>query len=140
MTIRLNPYLGFRDEAKAAMEFYQSVLGGELTMDTFGSGGMSDDPAEKDKIMHAQLETESGMVLMASDTPASMEHTTGSSVSLSLSGDDEATLRRCWEGLTQGGTVTEPLEKAPWGDTFGMCTDRCGTPWMITVAAPAEAG
>ena len=36
MTSRLNPYLGFRDNAREAMEFYQSVFGGELTISTFG--------------------------------------------------------------------------------------------------------
>ena len=55
--------------------------------------------------------------------------------SLSLSGDDEAELRGYWDGLTEAGTVAVPLEKAPWGDNFGMCTDRFGVPWMVNIAA-----
>ena len=35
MTIRLNPYLSFRDNAREAMEFYHSVFGGTLTSNTF---------------------------------------------------------------------------------------------------------
>ena len=31
MASRLNPYLSFSDNARQAMEFYQSVFGGELT-------------------------------------------------------------------------------------------------------------
>ena len=73
MTSRLNPYLGFRDNAKDAMEFYHSVFGGELTSSTFGEMHASEDPAEADKIMHAQLETPSGYTLMGADTPNSMD-------------------------------------------------------------------
>jgi PhnB protein len=131
MTVRLNPYLGFRDNAREAMTYYQSVLGGELTVSTFGEFQASDDPAEQDKVMHSQLETPDGLVLMASDTPAGMEHSSQAGISVSLSGDDEDRLRGYWERLSEGGTVTMPFEKAPWGATFGMCVDRFGTNWMV---------
>lgn len=52
MTIRLNPYLNFTDRAREALEFYQLVFGGELQIMTFGDGGMSDDPAQADLVMH----------------------------------------------------------------------------------------
>jgi PhnB protein len=131
MTVRLNPYLAFRDNAREAMTHYQSVLGGELTISTFGEFGASEDPAEQDKVMHSRLETPDGLVLMASDTPAGMEHSPQAGVSVSLSGDDEDRLRGYWERLSDGGTVTMPFEKAPWGATFGMCVDRFGTNWMV---------
>lgn len=131
MVTRLNPYLSVRDTAAEAMAFYQSVLGGELERNTFGEYQMSDDPAEADKIMHSQLETPSGLTLMAADTPNSMEHNPGSSIAVSLSGEDEAELRGYFEGLSAGGTVTAPFEKAPWGDTFGMLTDKFGINWMV---------
>lgn len=38
MTRRLNPYLNFRDNAREAMQFYQSVFGGELDLQTLGEG------------------------------------------------------------------------------------------------------
>ena len=131
MVTRLNPYLSFRDTAAEAMEFYQSVLGGELERNTFGEYQMSDDPAEVDKIMHSLLMTPGGLTLMAADTPNSMEHNPGSSIAVSLSGEDEAELRGYFEGLSAGGTVTAPFEQAPWGDTFGMFTDRFGINWMV---------
>ncbi|NEE00985.1 VOC family protein [Phytoactinopolyspora halotolerans] len=133
MGTRLNPYLSFRDTARQAMEFYQSVFGGELRMNTFAEFQASDDPAEQDKIMHSMLETESGLVLMAADTPNSMEYVQGHSISISLSGDDEAELRAYWDKLSAGGTVTMELEKAPWGDVFGMCVDRFGVAWMVDI-------
>jgi PhnB protein len=85
--------------------------------------------------MHSQLETPDGLVLMGADTPDGMEYRPQAGVSVSLSGDDEARLRGYWERLSEGGTVTMPFEKAPWGDTFGMCVDRFGTSWMVNVVA-----
>ncbi len=136
MTTRLNPYLSFRDTAKEAMEFYQSVFGGTLTRSTFAEFQVSEDPAEQDKTMHAQLETEGGLTLMGADTPNGMEYTTGTNYAVSLSGDasDETELRGFWDRLSDGGTVTMPLNKAPWGDSFGMCLDRFGVSWMVNIA------
>jgi PhnB protein len=135
MTVRLNPYLSFRDNAREAMTFYESVFGGELTVSTFAEFHASADPSEQDKIMHSQLETPDDLVLMAADTPDAMEYRPQAGVSVSLSGDDETKLRGFWERLSEGGTVTMPFEKAPWGATFGMCVDRFGTSWMVNVAA-----
>ena len=140
MTTKLNPYLGFRDNAKTAMEFYQSVLGGELTLSTFGEYHASEDPAEQDKIMHGMLVTDSGLTLMGADTPNSMKYTPGDNYSVSLSGEDEAELRRYWEGLSAGGTVAMPLEKAPWGDIFGMCADKFGVNWLVNVTSAQTQG
>lgn len=138
MTI-LNPYLSFRDTAKQAMEFYQGVFGGDLALNTFGEAQMADDPADSDKIMHGMLTSPNGMTLMGADTPSSMELNRGNNITVSLSGDDESELRGYWDKLVDGGTVTVPLEKAPWGDTFGMCTDRFGVDWMVNIAgSPAE--
>ena len=135
MTVRLNPYLSFRNNAREAMTFYESVFGGELTVSTFADFHASDDPSEQHKIMHSQLETPDGLVLMGADTPDAMEYQPQAGVSVSLSGDDEAKLRGYWEALTDGGTVMMPFEKAPWGATFGMCVDRFGTSWMVNAAA-----
>jgi PhnB protein len=132
--VRLNPYLTFRGNAKEAMEFYHSVFGGELALNTFGENQASDDPAEKDKIMHGMIETGDGLALMGSDLPSAMEYTPPAGFSVSLSGDDEARLRGYWDKLSDGGTVTMPLEKAPWGDSFGMCEDKFGISWMVNIS------
>ena len=134
MSTRLNPYLGFRDNARAAMEFYRSVFGGQLEMSTFEDFQASDDPAERNKIMHSMLETENGLALMAADTPAHMDYTPGTNFSISLSGDNAEELRGYWERLSDGGTTVQPLETAPWGDTFGMLTDRFGVTWMVNIS------
>lgn len=137
MASTLNPYLGLPDTARQAMEFYQDVFGGELTMNTFGEFGAADGP-DKDKIMHAQLVTESGFTLMASDTPTGMDYTPGSAISISLSGDDVDELRGYWAKLAEGGTVMMPLEKQMWGDEFGMVADQFGISWMVNIAGSGE--
>lgn len=134
MATKLNPYINFDGNTKPAMEFYRSVFGGELTMQTYEQFHASDDPSENDKIMHAQLESE-GVTLMGADVPNRMEFKPGSNFSLSLSGEDEASLRAYFEKLADGGQITMPLEKAQWGDTFGMCVDKFGINWMVNINA-----
>lgn len=138
MATRLNPYLTFAGDAREAITFYQSVFGGEVELSTFGQGGMPHDPADADKVMHAQLAAPNELILMASDAPSGMELDAGSSISVSLSGDDEAELQGFWDGLAEGATITMPLMKAPWGDTFGMLTDRFGTAWMVNIAGAPQ--
>lgn len=133
MSVKLNPYLNFSTDARAAMEFYRSVFGGTLNLTSFKEGGMSSGGADENLVMHSQLDS-GPITLMASDTPPGMELRHGSSISISLSGDDEKTLRGYWDKLVAGGTVVMPLEKAPWGDTFGMCADKFGTQWLVNIA------
>ena len=133
MTSRLNPYLSFNGNARDAMEFYRSVFGGELRINTFGDYG-NPDPAVADKVMHAQLETDAGYTLMASDLMPDMPFNRGDSITVSLSGEDADRLRGYWEKLSDGGTVSMPLEKQMWGDEFGMCTDKFGITWMVNIA------
>jgi PhnB protein len=133
---RLNPYISFSDTARQAMEFYREVFGGELTLSTFGAAGAAGG-ADADKIMHGQLETPAGYTVMASDTPAGMDRASGGTISISLSGDDADELRGYFAKLSDGGTVTMPLEKQMWGDEFGMCVDRFGIGWMVNISQPA---
>ncbi len=139
MASRLNPYISFKDNARDAMEFYKDVFGGTLNLSTFGEFGQPDSP-DADKIMHAQLETDSGYTLMASDTPQGMEYNPGDNITVSLSGDDGDELRGYWAKLSDGGTVSMPLEKQMWGDVFGSCTDKFGIGWMVNIAGDSSPG
>ncbi|HEX6446555.1 MAG TPA: VOC family protein [Streptosporangiales bacterium] len=136
MSSRLNPYISFDGNARDALEFYKEVFGGTLTTSTFGELG-ADHGDDADKIMHGQLETDSGYTLMAADTPPGMEHRPGNNITISLSGDDAAELRRFWDKLSADGNVTVPLEKQMWGDEFGSCVDRFGITWLVNIAGSA---
>jgi PhnB protein len=134
VTVRLNPYLNFKDNAREAMTFYRSVFGGELTISTFADLNAPVEPTEKDLVMHSMLEAANGLVLMGADTPSHMAHEQPAGFSVSLSGDDDTTLRGFWDGLAAGGNVTMPLDTAPWGDSFGMLVDKFGITWLINIA------
>jgi len=140
MASTLNPYLNFRGNAREAMEFYTSIFGGELAINTFGDFHASEDPSEQDKVMHAQLETASGYLFMGSDTPNHMDYAPGVnnfSVSISGDADDDSELSGYFAKLAEGGTILQPLAAAPWGASFGMLQDRFGITWLVNIAAPA---
>ena len=135
MQTQLKPYVNFRNNARAAMEFYKTVFGGKLQLSTFKEYHASQDPSEDDLIMHAELQAENGINFFASDTPSRMEYRSGTNITMSLTGDNEDELKTLFHKLSTGGTVTMPLEKATWGDTFGMCTDKFGIGWLVNIAA-----
>lgn len=134
----LNPYLNFDGDTRAAMEFYQGVFGGELTLSTFGEYGMTEhegNPIPADGVMHSQLATDAGFTLMAADNPG--EHTPNGHIS--LSGDEDEMLRGYFDKLADGGTIDVPLEVAPWGDAFGQVKDRFGVNWLVNIAGAGQA-
>lgn len=142
MPVQLDPYLNFADgKAREAMEFYQSVFGGELHVATFGEQPdfPGKDASIDDLVMHSQLGGgDHGLHLMAADAVPGMAEPNAGSMQLSLSGDDETLLRGYWDRLLDGGSVTVPLDQAPWGDIFGMLTDRFGVPWMVNILGPDQ--
>ncbi len=132
MASTLNPYISFAGDARQAMEFYEQVFGGTLTLNTFGDMGAEEQP---DAIMHGSLVTRDGYTIMGADNPPGMPHQPGNTMTVSLSGDDTA-LRGYWDKLSEGGNVTMPLEKQMWGDEFGMLTDKFGVSWMVNISSP----
>lgn len=137
MASRLNPYISFPGNAREALETYERIFGGNLTLSTFGDLGQAEPPLAE-KIMHGLLETASGFTIMGADYPPGMEHDPGNDMAVSLSGDDAGELRGYWEQLSDGGTVTLQLERQMWGDDFGMCVDRFGVSWMVNIAGQPQ--
>lgn len=141
---RLNPYLSFKSEARQALEFYQSVLGGELSISAFGDmpmEGMGDNADEAQLVMHGQLDTPAGLCLMAADTPRFMEYvapTSGVTVALTGGPADHDYIQNAFEKLSDGGTPGVPFELAPWGDYYGQVTDRFGIAWMFDVSTEEQ--
>ena len=134
----LNPYLNFDGNTREALEFYRDVFGGELNVMAFGDMGMTEhegNPIPADGVMHGQLTTAEGFTLMASDNVPGMSEGQTPNGHISLSGDESGLLHGYFDRLAEGGTVDVPLEKAPWGDSFGMFTDKYGVEWMVNIAA-----
>ncbi len=136
MTVKLISYINFNGNAREAAEFYHSVFGGKLDIATFADFASDDMPVsdeDKDKVMHGYLRGESGIELMLSDTPSTMEYSEGMRITLAINCDDEAVAREYWDKLTAGGSVTMPLVKSMWNSTFGMFTDKFGIGWMFDI-------
>lgn len=134
MPSRLDPYLHFDGDARAALEFYRSVFGGELATSTYGETGVEGDHA--DKLAHGLLSTPSGFVIMGADLPPGESPRRGGDVALILNGDDDAELRGWHAKLSEGGEVRIALERQMWGDVFGQFTDRYGVTWMVNINQP----
>ncbi len=131
----INPYLNFGGNCEEAFNFYKSVFGGDFLMvmrfkDVPAEYQMAESEAEK--IMHVSLPIGSGTILMGSDRPASMGPTTlDNSYFISINAASEEEAAKLFNGLSAGGQVTMPLDKAFWGAYFGMCTDKFGIQWMV---------
>lgn len=134
MSNKLNPYLTFIARTREVMEFYKSVFGGELTLQTFKDMHVTQNPEQENLIMHSQLITSDGMTLMASDDPESVNESKNTSIA--ITGDNEAQLTAYFTKLAADGVTIVPMSKQMWGDVFGMCTDKFGIRWMINVTTP----
>lgn len=130
-TVSLDPYIFFRGDCREAMEFYKSIFGGELVIQTYADVKMGDE-SQKDWVMHAMLS--GGLVrIMASDTEKASAK--AAKISLSLGGAEEAVLRPIFEKLAENGEVFSELKKEFWGDIFGSLTDKYGVEWMVNISA-----
>jgi PhnB protein len=131
----INPYLNFSGNCEEAFNFYKSVFGGEfLTKMRFKEAPAEYQMAENEgeKIMHVALPIGQGTILMGSDRPSAMGPTTnGNNYSISINTTSEQEAAKLFQGLSAGGQVTMPLEKAFWGAYFGMFTDKFGIQWMV---------
>ena len=129
-----------REGAAEALEFYRSVLGGDLSISKMGDMPSPElDEADHDKVMHGQLELENGFALMASDTPTGMDYDDGQRVTVTLFGDDGPELGALFDKLAEGGNVVESYAQAQWGDYFGMLTDKYGVFWMLNAGSGDQA-
>lgn len=138
MESKLEPYLSFNNNTRQAMEFYKTIFGGKLEFNTFKDFNASKDPSEDDLIMHSTLKAPNGISFMASDTPKRIEFKPTAGFNMSLTGENEIELRNYFEKLANGGIITMPLEKAIWGDTFGMCVDKYGISWIVNISSTSK--
>lgn len=137
MAKTLCPYIHFNDgKAQEALDFYHGVFGGKLDISRYGD--LPQAPVEdkyKQQIMHASLKTDE-FELMISDTGPMGGVVVGGNISVSLFGQtgDKSQLSEYFSGLSEGGKVGQALELAPWGDVFGMVTDKFGITWMVNIS------
>ena len=135
-------YLNFPGNTEEAMRYYEKVFGTKITMlQTFGDGAFIPNVPEhaKKKVLHAQLPITDTVHLMASDNVegfSPVKFALGNNFHVSIVAKDKAEADRAFELLSAGGKVGMPIANAPWGPYFGMCTDRFGVQWMVSLPNP----
>ncbi|WP_438353876.1 VOC family protein [Microbacterium sp. CJ88] len=131
MTANITPHLNFRGDARAALEFYHGVLGGEIALITYRDAHAVTDEAEADWIMWGQVAAD-GLRVMAFDVPGVRAYDQGvESYFMSLRGDDADEVRGLWERLRDGSTILQDLGPAAWSPLYGMLRDRFGVIWVV---------
>jgi PhnB protein len=135
-------YLNFPGTTEEAFRFYETVFGTRITMkQTFGETSfMSNVPeSAKKKIMHVALPITDTVHLMGSDAVEGFGPPLkpGNNFHVSVVAKDKAEADRAFSALSSGGgQITMPLANAPWGPYFGMCVDRFGVQWMVSLPNP----
>ncbi|WP_328609394.1 VOC family protein [Amycolatopsis sp. NBC_00345] len=150
MSLNAVAHLNFHGQAREALEFYQSVFGGQPTVATYADFGMPAELPGATNVVFGQVVAENGFRVMAYDVPG--EHTpaapgvpstrreNGTTITeerffLSVSGENVEEVTPVWEGLAEGATVIEPFGPAQWAPAFGMLADRFGVTWIVNVPA-----
>lgn len=150
MSIKSTTHLNFRGDARAALEFYQSVFGGQVTIATYGDFGMPKEAPGAENVVFGQVETEDGFRVMGYDIPGlsggsaksagSTHRENGVTITdqpffVSLRGQTLDEVQGYWDKLSSGASIVEPLAASAWSPGFGMLTDSFGVTWILDVAA-----
>ncbi|WP_369138680.1 VOC family protein [Modestobacter versicolor] len=140
MSVTTTTHLNFRGQARAALDHYATVFGGEVMAFTFAQGGDEQDAADgavPGQLKWGGVRAPGGFSVMAFDVPPGRPHDPGTdAVYVSVRGDDPAELTRYWAGLAEGGTVRTALGPAGYAPLYGMVTDRFGVTWVLDVLPP----
>ena len=154
MSIQATTHLNFRGDARAALEFYQSVFGGRTTIATYEDFGMPKDSPGAENVVFGQVETDDGFRMMAYDipgasggslqNPGSTRRENGATITdqslfVSVRGDSLDDVQDYWDKLSAGASIVQPLAASAWSPGFGMLTDSFGVTWVLDVSAAYNA-
>jgi PhnB protein len=136
----IKPYISFKGNCEEAINFYKDRLGAEvLFSQTYGESPMSEQVADenKNKIMHTSIKIGDSVIMACDNVFGDQNPTTiGNNISLAIGGNDVAAADGMFEKLSDGGTVTMPMQETFWAERFGMLTDKFGINWMFNIDKP----
>lgn len=136
MSVTTTTHLNFRGEARAALEFYQSVFGGQSAVVTYADAGNVQDESEAGQVMWGQVLAGNGFHVMAYDVPSRLAYDRGeNSFFVSVRGETVEEVTGYWEKLAEGATVVVPMGPAGWAPAYGMLRDRFGVVWVVDVVS-----
>lgn len=129
--MQLTPYLIFSSgNCEEALKFYEKVLGGTTGhISRYADAPEDQKSMDPRKIMHTHFAVEGNVLFMASDGP--VDAIDSGMVSLSLNFADADKIQQVFTDMSDGGTITMPLQDTFWGATFGMLKDKYGVKWMF---------
>lgn len=140
MAIKTVVHLNFRGNARAALNFYRSVFGGDQVLVTYAEAHAVSDPAEAEQVMWGQVASSDGFHVMAYDVPAARAWNPGEiPVFVSVRGDDADALNEYWDKLSHGGSVIQPMGPAGFSPLYGMLKDKFGVTWVLDIQVAYEA-
>ncbi|HEY6968873.1 MAG TPA: VOC family protein [Candidatus Angelobacter sp.] len=132
--INLTPFLIFDGNCAEAMDFYQSCLGGELTITRVSDTPMKDHmpPQQHHKVAFARLKS-AAIIFSATDwvhptrTPKQ-----GNTVCMFINGGTYNELREIFDQLAAGADkdLLDDLRDMPFG-TYGHLADKYGVHWFF---------
>ncbi|MFG3640530.1 VOC family protein [Micromonospora sp. NPDC047762] len=135
MSINTVAHINLRGNARAALDFYRSVFGGDLAAVTYADAHNVQSPDEADQVMWGQVTSAEGFQIMAYDVPSARPWSQGESpFFVSVRGSDADEITGYWKKLSEGSTVLVDLAPAGWGPLYGMLTDPFGVTWVLDVA------
>ncbi len=140
MSLAITTHLNFRGDARAALEFYKSVFGGDLVIVTHAQTYPAFAPEEADLVAWGQVEAPNGFRVMAFDVPASQSYDAGDKpIFVSVRGTDTEELTTHWKALAEGGAILADLGPSGWAPLYGMVKDRFGVTWVLDIAVAYHA-
>lgn len=133
MSVQTTPHVNFRGHAREALEFYQSVFGGDLMAATYTDIHAVEDGSQADQIAFGRVTATNGFDIMAYDVQPSKRFDPGENpFYVTLQGDNEAEIRAGWDALSDDAkAILIPLGPAAFASLYGMLTDRFGVTWII---------
>lgn len=135
MSVTTTPHLNFRGEARAALEFYHSVFGGQLIVISNDDAHSTERPEEADQVKFGQVIGGNGFQVMAYDVPAGMSFDRGDKpFFVSVRGDSADEVSELWSRLAEGSTILADLAPSAFSPAYGMLADRFGVLWVLDVA------
>ncbi|GAC68313.1 VOC family protein [Gordonia soli] len=135
MSITTTVHLNFRGDARAALDFYRSVFGGEVVIMTYGDADGDTSGPQADQVLWGQVQSSEGFHVMAYDVQADRPFDAGQNrLYMSVRAETTDEITGYWDGLSAEGTVIVDLVPSEWSPLYGMVTDRFGITWVLDVA------
>jgi PhnB protein len=135
MSVTTTAHINFRGDARKALEFYQSVFGGDLSIATYADIRAVEDPAQAGQVAFGRVAAPSGFDIMGYDVQPSKSYDPGQNAFyITLQSTDADEIKSLWDALSDGAAaILTPLAPAAFAPLYGMLTDRFNVTWIVGV-------